>query len=105
MKKIAVIGATGRLAPMVIKEMIENGIAVKALVRNKEKAKKLLPAEVDVISADLSDVESLISGLTDVDYVYLNLSTEHPNSKFQPELDGVRNIIKACKQNEIKRIW
>jgi uncharacterized protein YbjT (DUF2867 family) len=105
MIKVAVIGATGRLAPMVIKEMLENGFTVKALVRNKEKAKKSLPKEVEIIKADLEDVQSLISGLKDTDYVYLNLSTEHPDSKFQPEFDGVRNIIKACEQNSIKRIF
>jgi nucleoside-diphosphate-sugar epimerase len=102
MIKVAVIGATGRLAPMVIKEMLENGFTVKALVRNKEKAKKLLPTEVEIIKADLEDVQSLISGLKNIDHVYLNLSTEHPDSKFQPEFDGVRNIIMACEQNSIK---
>jgi len=105
MKKIAVIGATGRLAPMVIKEMIENGIAVKALVRNTEKAKKVLPSEVEIVLADLEDVNSLIKGFANVDYVYLNLSTEHPDSKFQPECDGVRNVIKACESTGIKRIF
>lgn len=105
MIKVAVIGATGRLAPMVIKEMLENGFTVKALVRNKEKAKKLLPTEVEIIKADLEDVQSLISGLKNIDHVYLNLSTEHPDSKFQPEFDGVRNIIMACEQNSIKRIF
>lgn len=105
MKKVAVIGATGRLASVVINEMVEKGIFVKALVRNIEKAKKLLPSEVEIIEADLEDVQSLIKGLKDVDYVYLNLSTEYPYSKFQPEFDGVRNILKACEQNGIKKIF
>jgi uncharacterized protein YbjT (DUF2867 family) len=52
MKKVAVIGATGRLASVVINEMLEKGILVKALVRNIEKAKKLLPSEVEIIEAD-----------------------------------------------------
>jgi uncharacterized protein YbjT (DUF2867 family) len=69
MIKVAVIGATGRLAPMVIKEMLENGFTVKALVRDKEKAKKLLPTEVEIIKADLEDVQSLISGLKNIDHV------------------------------------
>ena len=105
MKKVAVIGATGRLAPMVINEMIENGIFVRALVRNKEKASKLLPTSVEIATADLEDINSLIKGLNNIDYVYLNLSTDHPNSKFQPEFDGIRNILKACEQNGIRRIF
>lgn len=105
MKKVAVIGATGRLAPKVIKEMIENGITVRALVRNTEKAKKTLPSEVEIILANLEDLDSLINGLANTDYVYLNLSTEHPDSKFQPEYDGVRNVLKACERTGIKRIF
>lgn len=105
MKKVAVIGATGRLAPKVIKEMIENGITVKALVRNTEKAKKTLPSEVEIVLANLEDLDSLINGLANTDYVYLNLSTEHPDSKFQPEYDGVRNVLKACERTGIKRIF
>ncbi len=105
MKKIAVIGATGRLAPIVINELVENNFIVKALVRNMEKAKAVLPPEVELIKADLTDVNSLIQGLIGIDYLYLNLSTELPNSKFQPELDGVRNILLACEKNNIKRIF
>lgn len=105
MKKIAVIGATGRLAPVVIKEMIKNNIEVKALVRNPAKAAKVLPSEVEIVKADLEDVDSLIDGLKNIEYVYLNLSTEHPVASFQPEYDGVRNILEACKINKIQRIY
>jgi uncharacterized protein YbjT (DUF2867 family) len=102
---LAVIGATGRLAPMVIKEMVDNDIFVRALVRNKEKASKLLPTSVEIVTADLEDVNSLINGLKDIEYIYLNLSTEYPNSKFQPEFDGIKNILKACERNGIKRLF
>lgn len=105
MKKIAVIGATGRLAPLVINELIAQGFSVRALVRNPKKAEKLLPPTVELVEANLENVLSLSHGLKDIDYVYLNLSTELPNSKFQPELDGVNNIIEACKQNSVKRIF
>jgi uncharacterized protein YbjT (DUF2867 family) len=105
MKRLAVIGATGRLAPIVIKEMVDNDIFVRALVRNKEKASKLLPTNVEIVTADLEDVNSLINGLKNIDYIYLNLSTEYPNSIFQPEFDGIKNILKACERNGIKRIF
>jgi uncharacterized protein YbjT (DUF2867 family) len=105
MIRIAFIGATGRLAPVVINEMINNGMYVRALVRNRNKAMKLLPNSVEIADANLEDVNALVSGLNGIDYVYLNLSTESPDSTFQPELDGVSNIIKACKQCGIKRIF
>lgn len=105
MKKVAVLGATGRLALIVINEMIKNGFEVKALVRNKAKAAQLFSPEVEITYGELNDTRSLVEGLKGIDYVYLNLSAEHPVSKFQPEYDGVRNIIDACKETGVKRIF
>ena len=48
-KSIAFIGATGRLALPVIKVLAENGFAIRAIVRNVEKAKQLLPSNVEIV--------------------------------------------------------
>ncbi|MBD2769400.1 NAD(P)H-binding protein [Hymenobacter sp. BT664] len=105
MKNIAVIGATGNLAPLVIRQLVADGFAVKALVRDVVKAKRLLPAQVELVRADLEQVDSLVKGLQGVEAVYLNLSTATPNARFQPELDGVKNIIEACQRNRVARIF
>lgn len=103
--EIAVIGATGRLAPVVIRQMVAEGLQVRALVRDVDKAKRLLPIGVTLVKADLKKLNELVKGLADVQKVYLNLSTETPDAEFQPERDGVRNIIAACKVNSVQRIY
>jgi len=103
--KIAVIGATGRLAPVVVKQMCKEGLSLRALVRDVEKARKLLPAEVELVKADLQHVNELLRGLRGMDCVYLNLSTEAPDADFQPERDGVRNVVSACLTQGVSRIY
>lgn len=106
-KKIAFIGATGNLSPNVYREMLGKGLSVKALVRNsdKELQRVSFPKEMEIVKADLSNVDSLLKAFEGEDAVYMNLSTKYPNAPFQPELDGVRNVIEAAKKTNVKRIF
>lgn len=102
-KKIAVIGATGRLAGPVVNELAKH-YEVTAVVRNLEKAKSLPPG-VRVVQADLQDVEGLKKALQGQEHLYLNLNTERPDAPFQPEYDGVANILEAVQGGGVRRIF
>ncbi|MFN8347921.1 MAG: NAD(P)H-binding protein [Spirosomataceae bacterium] len=105
-KTIAVVGATGRLALPVIQQMLWHGYRVKAVVRNPEKAKKMLPASVDSLPGDVSDPISLMAAFKGVDYVYINLSSDDvsPNRSFYAEREGIQNIVNACQLTGIQHI-
>ena len=106
-QKIAFIGVTGNLAPYTYNEFLKKGIQIKALVRNPNRLKQLpnFPSQIDIIKGDLNDLESLRELMTDVDAIYLNLSTQHSNAVFQPEIEGIKNIIEIAKEKNIKRIF
>lgn len=106
-KKIAFIGITGNLAPFVYNELLKKGIQIKALVRNPQKLidSEKFPSEIEVVKADLKDIDSLGEGFKGVDAVYLNLSTTSENAEFQPEIDGVKDVIKVSKEQGINRIF
>jgi len=105
MKELTIIGATGSLAVPTIKRLVENNVKVTAIVRNKEKAKQLLPESVKLLVADLTDVSSLKKALKGCEYLYINLSTmDGPGEKFYAEFDGIRNIVEAAKLNNVKQI-
>ncbi len=106
MKKIAIIGATGMLGQPVTKEFIQNGFKVSILARNKEKAKNIFGSEPDIWEGDLKDINILKDFLIGQDGLYLNLSVEQASSfkEFQPEREGLENIILASKNSSIKRI-
>jgi hypothetical protein len=107
-KQITVIGATGKIGIPVVKNLINAGFQVKAISRNTEKAKKLfgISESVEILKADLRDVQSLQSALQNTEYLYLNLSTLSTdiNIPFAEEREGIDNILKAVDKNTIKQI-
>ena len=69
MKRILVIGATGRVGREVVFLLSGIGSEVRALVRNPQSA--ALPAHVEVVHGDLTAPESLDECLKGVDAVFL----------------------------------
>jgi hypothetical protein len=106
MNKIAIIGATGMLGQPVTHQFINAGFKVSILVRNAEKAKKLFGTSVQIFKGDLSDIDSIGQFLHGQDQLYLNLSVEPDSGKndFQPEREGLDNILQAIKNSSLKRI-
>lgn len=106
-QKVAFIGITGNLAPFAYKELLRRGVQIKALVRSISKVKQLanFPAEIELIEGDLSNLGSLRAAISGVDAIYLNLSTQNPKATFQPEIDGIKNVIEIAKELGIKRIF
>lgn len=74
-RKIAVIGATGRLGAPVTAELAKN-FEVQAIVRSPEKARKMLPTNIRIIEGNLKDVAEMRAAFDSVDAIYLNLATE-----------------------------
>lgn len=97
-RKIAVIGATGRLGLPVTAELAKH-FEVRAISRSPQKARAMLPANVEVIQADLCDVPSLRTALDGADAIYLNLATETAdiNLPFYEEREGIQNLITAIE--------
>ncbi len=106
MKKIAIIGSTGMLGQPVTKAFINAGFEVSVLVRNNEKAKTLFGSQVRIVKGDIKDASSLKELLSGQDAIYLNLSVEQSSSvnNFQPEREGLNNILQVAKASNIKRV-
>jgi uncharacterized protein YbjT (DUF2867 family) len=98
-KHLTVIGATGYLAVPVIKSLLQRNVKIKAVVRDLSKAAKLLPSEVEIVQADVKDVESLKNALKGSRAVYISLNTTSLDTElpFHAEREGVINIVEAAK--------
>jgi uncharacterized protein YbjT (DUF2867 family) len=106
LKKIAVIGATGMLGIPVVAELVKAGFEVTALVRNPERARRVLPVQTNLLQADAADIDSLERGLAGQDAVYLSLSIAPSERKdeFHAEAEGLDNILAAARACGVRRI-
>jgi uncharacterized protein YbjT (DUF2867 family) len=105
-KKIAVVGATGMLGIPVSIALMEAGFEVTALARNIEQARRVLPAAIRVVAADVRDEESLRAGLRGQDGLYLSLSVAPGARKgdFHTESQGLQNLLAAARDEKIARL-
>jgi uncharacterized protein YbjT (DUF2867 family) len=104
-KKILVIGGTGMLGKPVVHELINFGHDVTLFSTNANEATKLFP-KVKVIEGNIKNVESLNKAFVGQDVVYINLSiplTAKPND-WNPEKDGLKNILEVAKKQSIQQI-
>lgn len=106
MKKITIIGATGQLGASIAQQLSQQNIQVKAVVRNIEKAEKLLSPQIELVYGDVSDPESLRTALAGSETIYLNLNTTNWNeeAEFQPEREGIINVVNVSKEVGVKHI-
>jgi uncharacterized protein YbjT (DUF2867 family) len=106
MKKITIIGATGTLGSAITKKLNGQGVQVKAVVRDLEKAKQMLPAEVELVQGDVSDKDSLRKALIGTQTIYLNLNTISwdVDAPFHPEREGIINVVDVAKELGVKHI-
>lgn len=105
-KRITVIGSTGMIGIPVTQELVKAGFEVTALVRNVEKAKQIFPQGVSFVKGDIEDMQSINEALKNADGLYINISTKPTDkeNQFNPEMQGLDNILTALKNTNIKQV-
>lgn len=101
--KIALIGATGFVGSAILKEALDRGHEVTAIVRHPEKLQphaKLRPQKVDVYNED--EVARLIAGHDAVISAF-NPGWSNPDI-YKQQVKGIEAIIKGVKQAGVKRL-
>ena len=97
-KKVLITGATGNIASLVIPQLIEKGIDVRAFVHNASKAEKLKAEGVEIVEGDFSSAEKLNEAIKGVDVV---LSITPPAADAFAQAAA---ITKAAKENGVKHL-
>ncbi|CAK8577871.1 unnamed protein product [Lathyrus sativus] len=117
-KKACVIGGTGFVASMLIKQLLEKGYAVNTTVRDPDNSKKVSHlvalkslGELNLFKAELTvegDFDASIAGCELVFQLAtpVNFASQDPeNDMIKPAVNGVLNVLKACaKAKEVKRV-
>jgi uncharacterized protein YbjT (DUF2867 family) len=93
---VLVVGATGSIGRLVVEEGLREGHAVRALVRNVDKARQL-PREAQLVLGDATRPASLKDAMTGIDAVIFTLGSDGAGKAGAESVDygGVRNVLLA----------
>ncbi len=93
---VLVVGATGSIGSLVVKEALNKGHAVRALVRSESKA-RLLPPGVKSVVGDVTRPETLASAVDGIDAIVFTHGSNGGSKAESESVDygGVRNVLLA----------
>jgi nucleoside-diphosphate-sugar epimerase len=107
---VLVTGSTGFVGCALIPRLLAKGDEVIALVRDTEKAKRLLPQEVKVVEGDILSTDcSIEEKLPQISKVY-HLAAIHRLGENQAEeiwetnVNGTVNIVNFCSKHQIPHL-
>ncbi|MBS2097343.1 NAD-dependent epimerase/dehydratase family protein [Carboxylicivirga linearis] len=109
MKSVFVTGANGLLGTNLVLMLVEQGFAVKALVRRKDSFIKFHHTNLKLIEGDLQNTDLLINEIMGCQYVaHIAANTSQGLLKladyYSANIQGTQNIIDACKVNRIEKL-
>lgn len=103
--KAFVAGATGQTGQRIVKELVSRKIPVRALVRNLESAKAILPPEVELVVGDVLKPEGLTSAIGDSTVLLCATGAKpslDPTGPYQVDYQGTKNLVDAAKTKGIE---
>jgi uncharacterized protein YbjT (DUF2867 family) len=94
--KVLVVGATGSIGSLVVKEAVRQGHKVRALVRSESKGRQL-PSEAEAVVGDLTRSESLAVAVQGMEAIVFTHGSDGGGKKGAEGVDygGVRNVLQA----------
>jgi uncharacterized protein YbjT (DUF2867 family) len=100
---ILITGATGTVGSEVVKRLSAEGVQVRAVTRNPGKADRIRLPQVEVVTGDFEDAESIRRACAGADRAFLvtdsTARTEHQQIAFTrlAHQSGVRHIVKLSQ--------
>jgi uncharacterized protein YbjT (DUF2867 family) len=105
--KIVVYGGTGYYGRKVVEKLVQKGQSVRVVSRNIETAKEILGEKVEVLQGDVTNHETIIESLKNVNTIVICLSAmsnKLMKKMKQIERDAVITIMEEAKKANISRL-
>jgi uncharacterized protein YbjT (DUF2867 family) len=103
--KAFVAGATGETGRRIVKELIARNISVRALVRDVEQARAILPPEAELVVGDVLKPESLNAALGDSTLLLCATGAKpsfDPTGPYKVDFEGTKNLVDVAKSKGIE---
>ncbi|MDB9512235.1 SDR family oxidoreductase [Kamptonema animale CS-326] len=98
--KAFVAGATGQTGRRIVEELIKRNIPVRALVRNLETAREILPPEAELVTGDVLNTASLPELIGDCTVLLCATGAKpsfDPTGPYKVDYEGTKNLVDAAK--------
>jgi len=107
--KCFVTGATGFLGGFLVRELLDQGHSVRALIRNESNAKHLESWGVELIVGDAAKTSSVQKAMEGIDWVFhtagftSNWNLE-PKEVYKSNVDTLRTVVDVASLSKIQKI-
>ena len=101
---VLMIGATGMLGRPVARRLVLEQRPVRALVRDPQRARTLLPEACELVKGDVRDQSTLHAAIEGSHAVYINLSEPFSRRRWDPEHEGSGAIARAARSCGVSRL-
>ncbi|MCK9489781.1 MAG: SDR family oxidoreductase [Xanthomonadales bacterium] len=100
--EILVVGATGSVGRLVVADALDAGYRVRALVRDRARAERLLPSQATLVVGDLTDPASLPALVGGIDGIVFTHGASGETAAREVNYGGVRNILFALDERPVR---
>lgn len=103
--KAFVAGATGETGRRIVQQLVDRGIPVRALVRDPEKARSILPTGVELVKGDVLNKADLVGAIADSTVLFCATGAKpsfDPTQPYKVDLEGTKNLVDAAKAKGIE---
>ncbi|MBW4658991.1 MAG: SDR family oxidoreductase [Drouetiella hepatica Uher 2000/2452] len=105
--KVFVAGATGQTGRRIVQELVRREIPVRAMVRDLEKARQILPNGVELVIGDVlkpSGLEEAIADSTVLISATGAAPSFDPTGPYKVDFEGTKNLVNAAREKGIQQI-
>lgn len=107
--KAFVTGATGFIGASIVRELLKDGVEVRALVRPGSDTRNLHGLTLELWQGDLQDRTNLEQGMSGCNQVFhaaadYRLWTRTPETMYRANVEGTRNVLEAALAASVERV-
>ncbi|MBW4418880.1 MAG: NAD(P)H-binding protein [Myxacorys californica WJT36-NPBG1] len=103
--KAFVAGATGETGRRIVQQLVARDIPVRALVRDADSARAILPSQVELVRGDVlkSDLKAAIADATVVFCATGARPSFDPTGPYKVDYEGTKHLVDAAKANGVQQ--